>query len=135
VSEGVAILTSTSYLDEAERCHRVGLLYRGRMLYCDEPEELKRQFRGGVLAIRSADPASIRNVVSASPLARGSLLVGDRVHLFVDDATRRVPEVRALLDATGLSYESVEPVAASIEDLFVSAVEGGLGGASGKEPR
>ena len=46
LAEGVAILTSTSYLDEAERCHRVGLLHQGRMLFCDRPEELKKKFPG-----------------------------------------------------------------------------------------
>jgi ABC-2 type transport system ATP-binding protein len=45
LAQGVAILTSTSYLDEAERCHRVGLLYQGRMLFCDLPEALKKSFR------------------------------------------------------------------------------------------
>jgi ABC-2 type transport system ATP-binding protein len=44
--KGVAILISTSYLDEAERCHRVGLLDRGRLLFCDRPEVLKQRFTG-----------------------------------------------------------------------------------------
>lgn len=120
---GVAILTSTSYLDEAERCHRVGLLYRGRMLFCDRPEELKKRFPGGVVAIRAPEPELIRDALSSAAIARNILLVGDRVHVFVDDATRRLPEIRAYLDAKGVSYESVEQVAPSIEDLFVSAVE------------
>jgi hypothetical protein len=49
--------------------------------------------------------------------------VGDRVHIFVDDATRRLPELRARLDADKISYDSIEQVTASIEDIFVSAVE------------
>ena len=124
IAGGVAILTSTSYLDEAERCHRVGLLYRGRMLFCDRPDELKKRFPGGVLVIRAPQPELIRNALSSAAMARNILLVGDRVHVFVDDANRRLPELRAHLDAKGVSYESVEQVAPSIEDLFVSAVEG-----------
>ncbi len=135
VAEGVCILTSTSYLDEAERCHRVGLLYRGRMLFCDRPEELKKRFRGGVLEIRSADPARIRESLAKAPVIRGSLLVGDHVHLYVDDANARLAGVLALLDEAGLSYDSIEPVAASIEDLFVSAVEGQPAGSSQERSR
>jgi hypothetical protein len=45
------------------------------------------------------------------------------VHIFVDDAARRLPELRARLDAGGISYDSIEQVEASIEDIFVSAVE------------
>jgi ABC-2 type transport system ATP-binding protein len=124
VAQGVAILTSTSYLDEAERCHRVGLLYRGRMLFCDQPEELKKRFPGGVVAVHSADPERVRTALSGVDAARSVLLVGDHVHVFVDDAGRRLGELSACLDAAKVSYDSIEQVAPTIEDLFVSAVEG-----------
>jgi ABC-2 type transport system ATP-binding protein len=126
VAQGVAILTSTSYLDEAERCHRVGLLYRGRMLFCDRPEELKKRFPGGVVVVHSPDPERVRAALSSTDAARSVLLVGDRVHVFVDEADRRLRELRACLDAAKISYDSIEQVAPSIEDLFVSAVEGEL---------
>jgi len=125
IAGGVAILTSTSYLDEAERCHRVGLLYRGRMLFCDRPDELKKRFPGGVLVVRAPEPELVREALSKTALARNTLLVGDRVHVFVDDASRSLPELRMYLDAQGISYQSADQVAPSIEDLFVSAVEGG----------
>jgi ABC-2 type transport system ATP-binding protein len=124
VAQGVAILTSTSYLDEAERCHRVGLLYRGRMLFCDRPEELKKQFPGGVIVIHSPDPDRVRAVLAGAAAARSVLLVGDRVHVFVDNAKRRIEELRTRLDAAKAPYDSIEQVVPSIEDLFVSAVEG-----------
>ena len=123
IAQGVAILTSTSYLDEAERCQRVGLLYRGRMLFCDRPEELKRRFPGGVIVVRSPDPERVRTALSGADAALRVLLVGDRVHVFVDDAKRRLGQLRVRLDAAKISYDSIEQVAPSIEDLFVSAVE------------
>src|SRR5208337_889849 len=118
VAEGVAILTSTSYLDEAERCHRVGLLYRGRMLFCDRPEELKRKFPGEILAVHAAEPGKVREALVGAPGVRSALLVGDRVHLFVDDVARRLPDLRSHLDAAGVSYDSINRVTPSIEDLF-----------------
>jgi ABC-2 type transport system ATP-binding protein len=123
VAEGVAILASTSYLDEAERCHRVGLLHRGRMLFCDRPEELKKKFPGEILAVHAAQPVQARAALTGAPGVRSALLVGDRVHLFVDEAARRLPDLRARLDSAGVVYDSIQPVAATIEDLFVSAVE------------
>ncbi len=122
-SQGVTILTSTSYLDEAERCHRVGLLYAGHLLFCDRPGELKKQFPGGVLVVRSSESEMVRAALAGGPAVRNVLLVGDRVHVIVDDAARRLPELRAALDAQKVPYESVEQVEPSIEDLFVSAVE------------
>jgi ABC-2 type transport system ATP-binding protein len=123
VAEGVAILTSTSYLDEAERCHRVGLLYRGRMLFCDRPEELKKMFPGEILAVHSVQPERVREVLAGAPGVRSALLVGDRVHLFVDDSARRLADLRVRLESAGTAYDSLQPASASIEDLFVSAVE------------
>jgi ABC-2 type transport system ATP-binding protein len=124
VAEGVAILTSTSYLDEAERCHRVGLLYRGHMLFCDRPEALKRRFPGEILAVHASQPGRVRDALATAPAVRSALLVGDHVHLFVDNAARRLAELRARLEAGAVSYDSIEPVAPTIEDVFVSALEG-----------
>ena len=123
LAEGVAVLTSTSYLDEAERCHRVGLLYRGRMLFCDRPEELKKKFPGEVLAVHSAEAERVRKALEGAPGVRTTLLVGDHVHLFVDDSSRRLADLHSRLDSAGAPYTSLHPVGASIEDVFVSAVE------------
>jgi len=123
VAEGVAILTSTSYLDEAERCHRVGLLHHGRMLFCDRPEDLKKEFPGEILAVHAVQPVKVRAALADAPGVRDALLVGDRVHLFVDDAARRLPDLRGRLESAGIVYDSIQPIAATIEDLFVSAVE------------
>ncbi|HXX46196.1 MAG TPA: ABC transporter ATP-binding protein [Candidatus Acidoferrales bacterium] len=124
-AQGVAILTSTSYLDEAERCHRVGLMFRGRLLFCDHPDALKKRFPGGVVVIRSADPEKIQDALLGANGVHNVLLVGDHAHAFVDDAKRRLPELRARLDAAKIAYQSTEVATPSIEDLFVSAVEGG----------
>ena len=123
VSEGVSILTSTSYLDEAERCHRVGLIHRGRMLFCDEPNELKKMFPGVVLSLRSPDPPRAMEALHGAPGLRSSVLVGDAVHLFADSAGQRIPQFRQQLEDAGVFVDSLEVISPSIEDLFVSAVE------------
>jgi len=121
-AESVAILISTSYLDEAERCHRVGLLHGGRLLYCDRPEELRKKFPGEVLAVHSARPAEVRAVLAEAPGVHAALLMGDRVHVFVDRAAQEA-ELRGRLQAAGVPFSSIQITGASIEDLFVAAVK------------
>jgi ABC-2 type transport system ATP-binding protein len=65
---------------------------------------------------------------------RDALMVGDRVHVFVDEAARRLPDLRARLESAGVIYDSIQPVAATIEDLFVSAVEGEPEATGGTRP-
>ena len=126
IAEGVAILTSTSYLDEAERCHRVGLLYRGKMLLCDRPEELKKKFPGEILAVLSAHPPRVREALAGVPGVRNVLLVGDHAHVFVDNAASRLASLRARLESAGAAFDSIQPASPSIEDLFVAEVTAGV---------
>jgi ABC-2 type transport system ATP-binding protein len=93
------------------------------MLLCDRPEELKKKFPSEILAVHSAQSGRVRELLADAPGVRGALLVGDRVHLFVDDSARRLSDLRARLESAGAAYDSLEPARASIEDLFVSAVE------------
>jgi len=123
LDEGVSILTSTSYLDEAERCHRVGLIHQGKMLFCDTPPELKKKFPGVVLALRSSAAGDAMAALAETPGVRSSVLVGDGIHVFVDGAPERPAQLKAALEARGIPVESIEEETPSIEDLFVSAVE------------
>ena len=98
-AEGVAMLISTAYLDEAERCDRLALLNQGTMMYCDTPAALKSRMPGAMLEVASPEPRKVREV--ALPLAgiKGVLLVGSGAHVHVDDAGRRVALQR--LDMVG----------------------------------
>jgi len=121
LDEGIAILMSTAYLDEAERCHRVALLHHGRILFCETPATLKTHLKGAVLSVIAPESRRIRAALDGAEGVLNALLVGDGVHLVVDDATRRIPELRAKLQAAGLSFDRLEEVAPTIEDLFVAA--------------
>jgi ABC-2 type transport system ATP-binding protein len=120
LDEGIAILMSTAYLDEAERCHRIALLHRGRMLFSDTPAQLKTRLRGSVVSVVAPEPRRVRAALDGTDGVLIALLVGDGVHLVVDDA-RRMPELRARLQAAGLLFDRVEEVPPTIEDLFVAA--------------
>jgi ABC-2 type transport system ATP-binding protein len=128
VAEGVTILTTTAYLDEAERCHRVALVHQGRMLFCDTPARLKAQFGKDVLAVTSAEPRSVRSRLEGAEGISSLVLSGDGVHVVVDDAARRIPELEARLKSAGVRFDAVQQVTPTMEDLFVEAVAGGVAG-------
>ena len=123
-SEGVAIVVATSYLDEAERCTRLGLLRSGRMLYCDTPVALKALMPGEILAIATSEARRARDVVAGRGGVRGAILMGDSVNVVVDDTERRGAELTDALRKAGVSFDEVERIAPSIEDLFVSLLTG-----------
>ncbi len=127
LGEKVAILISTSYLDEAERCHRVALLHKGRLLFCDAPAELKKNLHGAVVAIVSPEPRRLRDFLTGSEGVSNMVLVGDGLHLVVDDAVKRLPELRMRIVSANLTFDRIQEVTLTIEDLFVQAV-GSRGG-------
>jgi ABC-2 type transport system ATP-binding protein len=128
VTEGVAILTSTAYLDEAERCHRVALLHQGKLLFCDTPANLKAGFGKGVLSVTSQDPRSLRSQLQHADGISSLVMTGDGLHVVVDDASFRIPQFEALLKRAQIPFDPIQQVAPTIEDLFVDAV--GTGTAS-----
>jgi ABC-2 type transport system ATP-binding protein len=124
VAEGVAILTSTAYLDEAERCHRVALMNQGKLLFCDRPANLKKRLGKGVLSVTSGEPRRLRTELEHAEGISSLVLTGDGVHMVVDDAERRIPEFQARLKQASVPFDSIQQVSPSIEDLFVDAVAG-----------
>ena len=76
----------------------------------------------------SPDPRQAREAVVTAAGVNSAMLVGDGVHLLVDDAQRRIPEIKQLLTSKGIAFTSLEQIAPSVEDVFVSAVETNRGG-------
>lgn len=130
VAEGIAILTSTAYLDEAERCHRVALLNEGKLLFCDTPAALKARLGKGVLSITSSEPRRLREPLEHAEGISSLVLTGDGMHVVVDEAARRVPELAARLRGAEVPFDAIHQVTPTIEDLFLDAVSHGTGGAS-----
>src|SRR5579864_2291965 len=85
ISERVGILTSTAYLDEAERCHRVALLHEGRLLFCDTPDRLKSKLGKGVLSVISPEPRRSREELDHAEGISSLALTGDGLHVVEDD--------------------------------------------------
>ena len=121
--DGVTILISTAYLDEAERCNRLALLHRGRVLYCDAPAALKTRMPGAVVAISSGAGRAVRAAIAELPGVSNVIHVGGGVHAVVDDAGLRVPELRNALRQKNVAFDDIAVAAPSIEDVFVALLE------------
>jgi ABC-2 type transport system ATP-binding protein len=130
--QGVTIVVSTPYMDEAERCSRVGLMYAGRLVMCDTPERIKQQVGGELVALRPAASGAsmspiglLRRAAAVTASLPGVLEVqtyGDLLHLFVDDAALRMPQIAAALAGNGLAAAALRPIQPHMEEAFMSLI-------------
>jgi ABC-2 type transport system ATP-binding protein len=123
--QGVTIIISTAYLDEAERCNRLALLQAGRVLYCDTPAGLKAQMPGMLLAISSSDGRAARTAIANCAGVTHLILVGDGVHAVVDDANLRTSQLRDALLRADVQFGEIAVIQPGIEDVFVALLEDG----------
>jgi ABC-2 type transport system ATP-binding protein len=125
---GTTILVSTPYMDEADRCERVGLIYEGRLVICDAPAAIRAGLPGEVLELRPTDWRAARAVISDLPGVHQVQTYGEALHLIVDSADHRAAEIRSALDQRGLEIRNLKPVPARMEEAFISLIhriEGG----------
>ncbi len=120
--QGVTIFVSTAYLDEAERCGRVGLLHQGRLLAVGTPDEVKRLMRGTVIEVRCAEPRRAAGLLREALPGCAVGLFGDRVHVVSPDPAGTRQETTARLERASLRVDSLEVIEPSLEDVFVSAL-------------
>jgi ABC-2 type transport system ATP-binding protein len=118
----VTIFVTTAYLDEAERCNRVGLIHRGRLLACGTPDEVKKLMRGTILEIRAEEPRQAVNVLRGRLSAVSVGLFGDRVHVVSTEHERASAEAQAALAQAGLEVIGVRRIQPSLEDVFISVL-------------
>ncbi|MBP2671325.1 MAG: transporter ATP-binding protein [candidate division NC10 bacterium] len=123
--EGVTIAVTTAYLDEAERCNRVGLMHRGRLLALDTPRRVKSLMAGDLVEILVTEAWRARDVLAGVAEAKGVTLFGSRLHVAVEDMDRDLPAVQAALEAGGLDPREARRIVPSLEDVFISLVETG----------
>ena len=119
LAQGVTIFVATAYLDEAERCGRVGLMHRGKLLACDTPHGLKQLMKGGVLELTTSDPRRAVRLLSEQFPSGSVALFGERLHLYAPEPAEAGRRAAGILAAGGLE-PGVREVEPTLEDLFVS---------------
>ena len=121
VAEGVTIVVTTSYLDEAERCDRVAMLHRGRLLALDEPVALQRSLNGAMFAVASDSARHARTAARGIAGVRAATLFGERVHVLADGAVTK-DSLQHGMEQNGVVVAGVEAIEPSLEDVFINLV-------------
>jgi ABC-2 type transport system ATP-binding protein len=122
--EKVTIFVSTAYLDEAERCNRVGLLHQGRLLACDTVDGVKQLLKGTLLELRCDTPWQAATHLREAALGTVALF-GDRLHILVESAEEAQPRIEAVLRAEGIAAHELRVIEPTLEDVFTSAIPAG----------
>src|SRR5262245_25863519 len=109
--EGVTIVVSTPYMDEAERCTRVGFLSHGKLVASGRPEDLRRDFRGTILEVVSEQRFAAKDALAHSPHVVDVNLFGEGLHVTVrDDLATAEKETRNVLGARQIAVRSIQRV-------------------------
>jgi len=118
LAEGSAILISTPYMDEASRCHRVGLMSRGQLMAEGTPHQIVQPLVGHLLELAAVPQRKARELSSAFPGVADVQVFGDRLHLRVDQAAPVMESLPRVLAEAGVQVTHLRPAEPILEDVF-----------------
>jgi ABC-2 type transport system ATP-binding protein len=122
LKEKVTIFISTAYLDEAERCSRIGLLHKGKILTEDTPVNVKNALHSPMLEVWSDDARSAEKTASHIEGVKNVSIYGDRLHILLEKSELADKVVRELSSA-GIKIKDHRMVLPSLEDVFIEMVK------------
>ena len=127
LSQGLTVILSTPYLDEAERCSRVALLHEGHLLALDRPAALRAAAGGGFYEVIVDDFRKAVGVLTQVPGVTSVHLFGERAHVRVEgaDPVTATGRLTAALLAAGLTVASLREIAPALEDVFIARTHAG----------
>jgi len=120
--EGVTIVISTPYLDEAERCTRVGLIYQGRLVACDTPERLRADVNATILEAQAANAMLARQPIEHLPGVLNASTHGDLIRILVAHPGQQA-DIEAAWASSGVAVQNLRVVRPRLEDAFVLLIQ------------
>jgi ABC-2 type transport system ATP-binding protein len=121
---GHTIFVSTHYMDEAEYCHRLALMYRGKVIALGTPAELKRGLTAHTLLnLEASEPLETMRALEGLEGVRDVAVFGGGLHVTVDNAEAGSQKIRTALEARGINVRRLEEIEPSMEDVFVAMIE------------
>jgi ABC-2 type transport system ATP-binding protein len=119
--EGVTVFVSTHYMEEAEYCNRLALIFRGKMVALGTPGDLKQKSMQEELLVVACEPmAQALELLSTHPLVLDAAVFGRALHLAVADASKAISELRPFLEQHSIQVSRMERIRPTLEDVFVS---------------
>jgi ABC-2 type transport system ATP-binding protein len=124
LNEGLTIVVATPYLDEAERCARVGLLDRGQFLTVGTPAEVKQNVSGRIYEVVTSSPGRARALVTRAgvPGLEEMQAQGDRLHLRLSSAPIEGADLRRFFEEADIQVDAVREMSPTLENVFISLI-------------
>src|SRR5512139_3069581 len=122
--QGTTIMVSTPYMDEAERCNRIGLLFKGALIECGTPREIKAMVKGQVVEFHPDRLEAARALLVAQPGVLEVQVYGTLLHVFVEDANCVWPRLQAALSEAGIQLNNARLIHPRMEEAFISLIRG-----------
>jgi ABC-2 type transport system ATP-binding protein len=117
---GMTVFISTPYMDEAERCHRVGMLHKGTLLAVDTPDEIKKLLSGFLFEISTDQPRKAWELTQKSGVVISSVLFGDRLHMIVKEPEKDMKTIENEFVRSNIKIDSIQRISPTLEDVFFS---------------
>jgi ABC-2 type transport system ATP-binding protein len=122
--QGTTMVVSTPYMDEAERCNRIGLLFKGQLIECGTPREIKALVKGQVVEFHPDRLEAARALLARQPGVLEIQVYGTLLHVFVEDANCVWPRLQATLSEAGIQLDNVRLIHPRMEEAFISLIRG-----------
>jgi ABC-2 type transport system ATP-binding protein len=120
-AEGVTVFVTTHYMEEAEYCNRLAMIYRGKMVALGTPTELKQKSMNGELLLIECEPLGVAvKTLQGAPGVLDAAVFGNALHVLVPNAGTGTTQLQAYLAARGVQVSKSEPIRPSLEDVFVA---------------
>jgi ABC-2 type transport system ATP-binding protein len=122
---GVTVFVSTHYMEEAEYCNRLALIFRGQIVALGTPSELKaRSLRGELVRVECEPLGPAMELLPSVAAVQDVAMFGSALHLVVTEAAQAIPTVRTRLEQAGIRVLAIEQIRPTLEDVFVSLTTG-----------
>jgi ABC-2 type transport system ATP-binding protein len=116
---GTTVFVTTHYMDEAEYCHRLAFMSRGRLIACDTPAAIRHSLGSDMVEVDCAPPSAALDLLVGQPWVRAATLMGARLHIVLQPDTPH-DRVTEHLMAGGVQVRAVHAATPSLEDAFVT---------------
>jgi ABC-2 type transport system ATP-binding protein len=119
---GMTIFVCTPYMDEAERCTHIGLIYEGKLVASDTPNQIKRMVNGELLELTPSQFVPAQELMNTLEGVLEVQTYGERLHIFVDEAQRRKPQIEMALATQGITHQGIRRIEVRMEEAFISLI-------------
>jgi ABC-2 type transport system ATP-binding protein len=121
--QGTTILISTPYMDEADRCTRIGLMYQGRLVECASPQEIRTNMRGEIIELVPSDWKQAHQLIEQIQGVIEIQTYGESLHILVESVAIQLPQITKSLDEHDIKYHNVRQTTARMEEAFISLIK------------